>query len=130
MSAEQALFDAYREWLRLAKAARKAIGKRDWNFLLECQSARRKFQPLISGLTQAARREWKQPEVDCATKEKKLHAAVSELIALLELNQKRLRDVRAAAQSKREQLAQAGRNLKRLQQAYLLARRPAWTSFS
>jgi hypothetical protein len=59
MSAERALFDAYREWRRVAKAAQRAIHKRDWKFLLECQRIIQGIQPLISSLTREARNEWR-----------------------------------------------------------------------
>jgi hypothetical protein len=130
MSTEQALFDAYREWRRLAKAAHRAIYKRDWKFLFECQSRVQRVQPLISNLTEKARNEWKQQKADGRAKEERLRAVISELIGLLESNQKLLRDCRATALSKRGELEQAGRNLKRLQNSYNLTRSSAWTSFS
>jgi hypothetical protein len=130
MSAERALFDAYREWRRLAKAAHKAIGRRDWKFLFECQSTVQRIQPLISNLTQEARHEWKQQKADGRAKEERLRAVISELTGLLESNQRLLQDCRAMALFKREKLEQAGRNLKRLQTSYVLTRSSAWTSFS
>jgi hypothetical protein len=130
MSAEQALLDAYREWHRLAIAAGKAIGKRDWNLLLECQHAARKFQPLVGRLTPEARREWKQSGMDGVAREKHLRGVVSELISRLELNRELLQTARAAALLKRGQLEQAAWNLKRLQCSYARSRENAWTSFS
>jgi hypothetical protein len=130
MSAEQALFDAYREWHRLARAAHQAIYKRDWKFLLECQRVSRGIQPLISNLTREARKEWRLQKSNGEVKEAKLRTVISELFGLLESNQKLLQTCQARALSKREELERAGRNLKRLQRSYVLARSSAWTSFS
>ena len=130
MSAERALFDAYREWRRLAKAAHRAIHKRDWAFLLECQRVIQGIQPLISNLTREARQEWRQQKADSEVKEEKLRAVISELAGLVESNQKMLHACRAGALSQREKIEEAGRNLKRLQNSYVLARSSAWTSFS
>jgi hypothetical protein len=130
MSAEQALFDAYREWRRLARAAQKAISRRDWKFFFECQNIIQKNQPFISDLTEEVRKEWKRQKVSCAAKEKELCKMISDLMRMLESNQQLLQTMRAAAMAKREELEQAGRNLKRLQDSYVLTRTPAWTSFS
>jgi hypothetical protein len=130
MSAERDLFDAYRNWHRLAKAAHQAIQQRNWNFVLECQGIIQKIQPLVSQLTSEARLEWRQRKLDLAAKENQLFTIISELMALLESNQKLLRSVRAKAVSQREQLGQAGLNLKRLQTSYVFTRPSVWTSFS
>jgi hypothetical protein len=130
MSAEQALFDAYREWRRLTKAVHAAIYKRDWDFLFECQRIVRGIQPLISDLTREARKEWRQQKADGEVKEERLRLVISELVGLLESNKKLLRDHRATALSEREKLGRAGRNLKRLESSYGLRRSSAWTSFS
>jgi hypothetical protein len=130
MSAEQSLLDAYSEWHRLAEAEGRAIRRRDWNFLQECQQALKKIQPLIIQLTVAARSEWKNSGADCAAREKIIRAAVWELIGLGRRNKMLLQAAREAAQAKREELEQAGRNLRRLQLSYVSARPAAWTSFS
>jgi hypothetical protein len=130
MSAEQALFNAYSEWHRLAEAEGNAIHLRDWNFLLECQAVIKKFQPLIAQLTVTARNEWKNSGADCAAKEKIIHATVWELIELGRRNQMLLQAAREAAKAKREELEQASRNLKRLQASYVSERPAGWTSFS
>jgi hypothetical protein len=130
MSAEQALLNAYSEWHRLAKAEGNAIRMRNWNFLLECQQALKKLQPFISQLTFAARSEWKKSDTDYFKKEKAIHAVVSKLVELGQRNKISLQAAREAAQAKREQLTEAGRNLKRLQLSYVSARTSAWTSFS
>jgi hypothetical protein len=130
MSAEQALFEAYRKWRRLARAAHRAIGKRDWAFLFECQNIVQRIQPVISNLTEEARKEWKRQKADGKVKEERLRVVITELIGLLESNQKLLCNCRMMALSKREELEQVGRNLKRLQNSYILRRPSAWTSFS
>jgi hypothetical protein len=130
MSAEQALLHAYLEWRRLAEAEGKAIRMRDWKFLLECQQALKKLQPFISQLTFAARREWKKSGADLIAKEEIIRAVVLELIELGKRNKTLLQAAREAAQARREELAAAGRNLKRLQLSYVSARKSAWTSFS
>ncbi|HXB58385.1 MAG TPA: hypothetical protein VNU95_02415 [Candidatus Acidoferrales bacterium] len=130
MSAEQALFDAYREWHRLAKAAHRAIHNRDWKFLFKCQRAVKGIQPRISNLAREARSEWKQQKTNGEGKKAKLRAVISELMGLLESNQKLLHTCREKALSKREELEEAGRNLKRLQSSYVLKRSSMWSSFS
>ncbi|HUA68235.1 MAG TPA: hypothetical protein VMA13_06780 [Candidatus Saccharimonadales bacterium] len=121
MSAETALFGAYREWRRLAVAGQRAIHKKDWNFLLECQSITRKLQSAIPHLARQARDEWRQQKLDIPVKEQELRAFILELMQLLESNKKLLSAARAAAISRRDKLQQAGRNLKRLESSYLTA---------
>jgi hypothetical protein len=130
MSAEQALMGAYSEWHRLAGAEGRAIRLRDWNLLLECQQALKKFQPLITRLTYEARDEWKQKGLDFVAKENAVRAVVLKLIESGQRNKRLLQNARQAAQARREELEQAGRNLKRLQLSYASARTSAWTSFS
>jgi hypothetical protein len=130
MSAERALFSAYREWHRLARAGHNAIHKRDWNFLQECQQLIRKIQSFIPNLTLQARNEWKEQKLDSALKENELRAVIIELMELLESNKQLLCLARENALSRRAKLEQAGRNLKRLQNSYVLAHPSEWTSFS
>lgn len=130
MNAEQTLFDAYREWYRLAKAGNKAIGRRDWDFLLECQNITRSIQASIATLTQDVRNQWKQEKALSAAKDKKLREMISELMKVLESNQKLLRAVRVTASAEREKLLHAGRNLRRIQNSYAGASSSAWMSFS
>jgi hypothetical protein len=130
MSAEQALFDAYQEWRRLMIAAGRAIHRRNWDLLRECQQFTRKLQPLVSRLTHEAREEWVQSDADLSAKEGEIRAAVSELIELANRNRAMLQAARQAAQSERERLEQAGQNLRLLQQSYVFARPAGWTSFS
>jgi hypothetical protein len=118
MNAERSLFDAYREWRRLAMACQKAICHRNWALLLECQGAIRKLQPFITTATPKVRNEWKRSQVNHEAKETKLRETISELEELLESNKKLLQSARAVALSKRDQLERAGRNLRRIQDSY------------
>ena len=130
MSAELALFDAYRKWQRLARAGQRAIGKKDWGFLLECQNVIRATQPSLAKLLQEARNEWRRSNVDCAKKENELRSVILELKEVLESNHKLLRAARTIALTERGKLVQVGQNLKRLQNSYVAPRSCAWTSVS
>jgi hypothetical protein len=130
MSAEQALFDAYREWRRLAKAESKAISLKDWNLLAECQNLLQNIQPVITRLTQEAHDEWEKSGADLEAKKAKLRETVAGLIGLARENQLSLRVARELMLAKGRQLAEAGRNLKRLQHSYAPARPSGWMSFS
>ena len=126
MSAEQALLDAYSEWRRLAKAIQLC----DWNLLLECQQAVKNLQLQISQFTADARSDWKNAGTDCAAGEDRLRDVIAELMELGQHNQRLLQSARTAAVTRREQVAQAARNLKNLQFSYVMARPAAWNSFS
>jgi hypothetical protein len=130
MNAERSLFDAYREWRRLAMACQKAIHQRNWEFLLECQSAIGKLQPFIATVTQKVRDEWKRSPGDRAEKENELRAIILELKAMVESNKKLLQEARGTALDKCAQFERVGRNLKRIQNSYGSSRQPAWTSLS
>jgi hypothetical protein len=130
MSAERALFGAYREWHRLARAAHNAIHKRDWEFLLQCQQITGKIQSFIPNLAREARNEWKALKLDSAAKENELRAVILDLMDVLDSNKQLLSAAREAALGHREKIGRAGRNLKRLQTSYVLASPPGWTSFS
>jgi len=117
MNAEGSLFDAYREWRRLATACQKAICQRNWGFLLECQDAIRNLQPFITTATRQVRDEWKHSHAGTA-RESELRAIIMEVKALVESNKRLLQAARAAALNKREQLEQSGRNLRRIQRSY------------
>ena len=130
MSAEQALFDAYREWRRLSKAESKAISLKDWNLLAECQKLLQNLQPVITRLTQEAQDEWKKSGADFEAKKARLRETVAGLIELARENQLSLRVARALLQAQGRQLAEAGRTLKRQQHSYAPARSSGWMSFS
>lgn len=126
MNAEQALLAAFREWHRLAQAEQKAIQKRDWGFLLKCQSAVQVVQGSINRL----RREWNQSGLGSPDKQKELEALVSDLMGTVKINNELLGSVRLLALAEREKMAQAARNLKRLQNSYDLGRPSGWSSLS
>ncbi|HTV41924.1 MAG TPA: hypothetical protein VMF08_15180 [Candidatus Sulfotelmatobacter sp.] len=130
MSAERALFDAYREWRRLARACQKAISQKNWPLLFQCQSAIKDIQSFTASATRQVRAEWSRSKADCAVRENELRALILELKELVESNQKQLQLARAAALSRREQLEKVGQNLRRIQGAYGSAIPPAWTRLS
>jgi hypothetical protein len=130
MSAEQTLFEKYREWRRLTVAAGRAIQRRNWDFLGECQELIQKLQSQVTQLTREARDEWAKSGTDLAAKEAELRVVVSGLIELGRRNQERLQAARQAAQAERGRLERAGQNLRLLQQSYAFARPAGWTSFS
>jgi hypothetical protein len=130
MSAEKALFDAYREWNRLAKAENRAICQRDWDLLGECQQLLKNLQPLITRLTGEANDEWEKSGADCESKRTKLRKVVAGLIELARKNQMLLNSARESALAKGRQLEAAGRNLKRVQNSYVSAQPAGWVSFS
>ena len=130
MNAERALFDAYRNWRRLARACQKAIGQRNWPFLLRCQGAIKEIQSFTTSATRQVRDEWSRSNADTATKEHELRAIILELKELAESNKKQLQAARATALSRREQLEQVGRNLRRIQVSYGSAQPRVWTRLS
>jgi len=130
MSAEKALFDAYREWIRLAKAEGRAIRRRDWNFLGECQQLLQNIQPLIARLTGEANDEWEKSGMDSESKRTKLRNVVAGLIEVGRKNQRLLDAARESALAKGRQLEAARHNLKRLQNSYASAQPSGWMSFS
>jgi hypothetical protein len=130
MSAEKALFDAYHEWHRLARAEGSAIRSGNWNLLQECQSRVRQFPPLITRLTCEARGEWRESTADPMAKEKKLQTIISGLMESTRQNLDLIRARRELARAKQEAAAAASRNLKRLQSSYAAARPGRWVSFS
>jgi hypothetical protein len=130
MSAEKALFDAYREWARLAKAENRAIHRRDWNFVLECQQLLQNIQALITRLTGEAHEEWEKSGVNSEPKKTRLRNVVAGLIELARENQKSLDSARETALLKGRELEAAGRNLKRLHNSYASVQPAGWVSFS
>ena len=130
MNAEQALRDVYREWRRLMIAGGRAIQRRDWNLLGECQQLTKKLQPEVSRLTREACEGWKRAGANLVIKEEEVNAILSELLKLAQRNQALIRTSRQAAQTERNRLKQAGQNLRLLQQSYAFARPAGWTSFS
>src|ERR1700743_2394963 len=108
MNAEKTLREAYAEWHRLAEAGGRAIRRRDWNFLLDCQQVVQNLQPVITRLLPAARAEWKQAGGGGGVREKETQAIVLGLTRLGEHTRSQLAAARAAARAEREQLDRAG----------------------
>jgi hypothetical protein len=130
MNAEKALFEAYQEWRRLAKAESKAINLEDWNLLAECQNLLQNIQPVITRLTHEAQDEWEKSGLNFEVKKTKHREVVAGLIEIARKNQLLLRTARELAVAKGRQLEEAGRNLKRLQNSYAPAQPAGWMSFS
>ena len=118
MNSETELLNAYRDWLRLARAEAKAIRTHNWDLLADCQLAISDFQTLISRLTAEARREWQLAGLDCAEKERHVKIYLTELIELTQQNQIALQHAKDEAGLKLTELAAAGQNLKLLQRSY------------
>ncbi len=118
MNAETELLNAYRDWLRLARAEAKAIRTHNWDLLADCQLAISDFQRLISRLTTEARREWQLAGLDCSEKERHIKIYISELIELTQQNQAALQRAKDEAGIKLTELAAAGQNVKLLQRSY------------
>jgi hypothetical protein len=118
MNAENELFHAYREWLRLAQAETKAIQTRNWNLLTDCHLAIKDFQNHIVGLTREARAEWQQAGCSLADKEQNLRVFTNELIELTRHNQTLLQSTLLAAREQLNELGEAGKNLKLLHRSY------------
>lgn len=130
MNAEQAMFEAYREWHRLAKAEKEAICTSNWGLLTAFQKALENIYGRISELSAAARDEWAKSGVDSAAKEQLLDATVHELLVLGRSNQALLNAATEAAQARLTQLNEAGRNVQRLKHSYGFPPPTAWSSFS
>jgi hypothetical protein len=118
MNAETELINAYRDWLRLARAEAKAIRTHNWDLLYDCQLAIADFQTLITHLTAEARREWQLAGIDCAEKERHIKIYISELIELTQQNQSTLQCAKDEAGIKLVELAAASQNVKLLQRSY------------
>jgi len=116
MNVERDLLDAYREWRRIAIAEGRAIQMRDWRLVLDCQEFIKNLQPKIAALTVEASEEWnnnRRPPPHAV-----IRSLVLELIAINRRNQELLETIRSRASNHLDQLAQTGRNLKRLQRSY------------
>ncbi len=85
---------------------------------------------MVKTAAREVRSEWKRQKANCEEKEKQLRAVISPLMEVLESNRELIRAARTTALSQREQIEQSGRNLKRLQNSYVLSRSSSWTSLS
>jgi chromosome segregation ATPase len=130
MNAERDLAEAYQEWRRLAETEGEAIGAGNWSLVSACQKSLQHLQERISRLSPAARKEWSKSENDLAAKEEVLNATIHELINLEKRNQTLLQAIQATTRVKLDQLGQAGRNLRQIQQSYGAGHPAFWNSFS
>ena len=97
MKAEDNLWQAYREWHRLACAEAQAIETRNWDFLADCQLASKNFPALVSQLTRQARTEWSRAGDNLAAKERPIQGFVHQLIETTRQNQTRLQLAKTVA---------------------------------
>lgn len=114
MNAERELFHAYAEWRRIAEAETIAIQSHNWTLLADCQHAIEDFQKHVSRLTLEARDEWRRRGENLEAKEQQVQAVVKELIVITRQNHSLLEAARKSAQSRVNELREAGLNLKRL----------------
>jgi len=121
MTADATLFEAYKDWQKLAEQEGEAIRARDWPRVSDCQNRLAALQSRIIRLTSLARQEWQQMHLDRAAKEGELRKTISGLIELEKQNSESLAAVKGAAREKLDELDVARQNLKRVQRSYSAA---------
>jgi hypothetical protein len=130
MNAETRLEDLFREWRRLAEAEAEGIRRHYWPLVADCQTALRQIQPLITRHTLEAREHWSHSGPNSSTTQRRLHAALLELLTLQTHNRDLLESERQTARCHLDRLQQAGRTLRRLHQFYPPSRTAGWHSVS
>jgi hypothetical protein len=130
LKAEHDLFEACREWRRLAEAEGEAIRTGNWGLCAACQKSLQHLRERMSALMPAVRAVWRQAGDDRATRMQTFDDTLRELIKLEHRNHTLVQAVRAATHTKLQQLNQAKIKLKQLRQAYGFASRPMANSFS
>ncbi len=130
LNAERDLFAVCREWRRLAEAEGAAIRTCNWELCAACQQALQRLRHRMSELLPAVRAEWRQAGADRAARMQAFDDTVHQLIKLERRNHTLVQTLRASALAKIQQLSQTMLQLKRLRQAYGVARGPAVNSFA
>jgi len=130
MNPERDLFEACREWRRLAEAEGEAIRTGNWGFCAACQKSLQHLRERMSALMPAVRAEWRQAGGDYAARMQAFDDTVHQLIKLERRNHTLVKFVRAATHAKLQQFNQTLIKLKQLRQAYGFAHGPAVHSFS
>ncbi len=130
LNAERDLFEACREWRRLAEAEGEAIRTRNWGLCSACQNALQLLRERITALLLTVRAEWARPNGDGAARQQTFDDTLRRLIELERRNQTLLQSLREAARLKIQQLNEAKIKLKRLRRSYGFAHAPARQSFS
>jgi hypothetical protein len=130
LNAERDLFEACREWRRLAEAEGEAIRTGNWGLCAACQKSLQHLRARMSALMPAVRTEWRQSGAARAARMQAYDDTVHQLIKLERRNHTLIQAVRAATHNKLQQLNQTRIKLKQLRQAYGFAHGPAVHSFS
>lgn len=130
MTADATLFEAYKDWQKLAEEEGEAIRARDWPRVSDCQKRLSALQSRIIRLTSLAHQEWQQMGLERAAKDRELQKVVLGLIELEKQNSESLAAVKGAAREKLDELDFARQNLKRVQRSYSPAYPAVWNSFS
>ena len=118
MTHETALFEAYKNWRRLAELEGDGIRASDWKLVTDCQNRLAALQTRLVRLTNDAREEWRRTGADLAQKQETLRQTVS---GLMELEMENSASLSAAKEITRVQLNQldgARQNLKRVERTY------------
>jgi hypothetical protein len=130
LNAERDLFEACREWRRLAEAEGEAIRTSNWGLCAACQKSLQHLRERMSALMPAVRAEWRQSGSECAARMQAFDDTVHQLIKLERRNHTLVKAVREATHNKLQQINQTRIKLRRLRQAYGFAHGPAVHSFS
>jgi hypothetical protein len=129
VNTERDLFEACREWRRLAEAEGEAIRTGNWGLCAACQKSLQHLRERMSALLPAVRAEWRQAR-DRAARMQAFDDTVYQLLKLERRNHTLVQAVRAATHNKLQQINQTKIKLRRLRQAYGFAHGPAEHSFS
>jgi len=129
VNTERDLFEACREWRRLAEAEGEAIRTGNWGLCAACQKSLQHLRERMSALLPAVRAEWRQAQ-DRTARMQAFDDTVYQLLKLERRNHTLVQAVRAATHNKLQQINQTKIKLRRLRQAYGFAHGPAVHSFS
>ena len=130
LKAEADLFEACREWRRLAEAEGEAIRTGNWGFCAACQNALKNLRGRMTALMPAVHAEWQQPGCDRAARQQLFDDTVRQLIQLERRNHTLVKAVRQATHAKLQQLNEAKIKLKQLRRSYGFAHGPVLNLFS
>ena len=130
MTARDTLLRLYEEWRLQTECEGEAIRAKDWTKVSACQQAKHELEPLILDWTGAARREQHQRGHEPTALEQELRGLLQELMQAEQRNQKWLAQHQAALQTRRVELQQTARNLRRVRQSYAPRGHSVWHSYS
>jgi hypothetical protein len=130
MTAHTTLLSLYEQWRLQTETEGEAIRVHDWSKVNACQQTKHELKPLIQDWTGAARREQSHRGDKLKLLDKELRGILQELIQAEKRNQKWLAQQQAAWQTRRGELQQTVRNLRRLRQSYASRDGSIWQSYS